>query len=676
MFRCLLIANRGEIACRVAATARRLGVHTVAVYSDADAGSAHVAACDEAIRIGAPAASDSYLNAERILAAAKASGAEAIHPGYGFLSENAAFAAACTGAGLAFVGPPADAIRAMGDKREAKRLMRQASVPLIPGYEGGDESLPELKAQAGVIGYPILIKAAQGGGGRGIRVVNEASQFEAALAACRREAMAAFADDHVLLERYLPAARHIEVQVFADRHGGCVYLHERDCSAQRRHQKVIEEAPAPGLSTRQRLLMGEAAVAAARAVGYEGAGTVEFLLVPDGGFFFMEMNTRLQVEHPVTEMITGQDLVEWQLRVAAGEPLPLPQDAIGLSGHAFEARIYAEDPDRDFLPATGRIAHLALPAHVAFCRHAPDAAGPDPALVRIDGAVRCGDDITAFYDAMVAKLIVWGPDRASALTGLREALRQVQLVGPANNVDFLLRLAESADFARSGIDTGWIGRELATLLAPDAQMQDLLLAAACARVLADESGAETSNPWSQRRGWRLNGLGARQLNLRTGPQERPQEHRVRVEYHPQALMLVLASGPAQLQMDSVGPTRMALRVAGQAVLADVIGNGGALHVFVGGRHRRFVPIDPMARAGLDEADEDRLCAPMPGKVIAVHATAGQQVARGQALMVIEAMKMEHTIVAPHDGLIEEVRYGVGDQVDEGTTLIALAEAAP
>jgi 3-methylcrotonyl-CoA carboxylase alpha subunit len=670
MFRCLLIANRGEIACRVAATARRLGIRTVAVYSDADAGSAHVAACDEAVRIGPPAAVDSYLHVERILAAARASGAQAIHPGYGFLSENAAFASACGAAGITFVGPPAEAIRAMGDKREAKRLMQQAAVPLIPGYEGSDEDLAELKRQAARIGFPVLIKAAQGGGGRGIRVVNAAAEFEPALVACRREALAAFADDRVLLERYLPAARHIEVQVFADRHGGCVYLHERDCSAQRRHQKVIEEAPAPGLDDAQRRRLGEAAVAAARAVSYVGAGTVEFLLVAGGRFYFMEMNTRLQVEHPVTEMITGQDLVEWQLRVAAGEPLPLSQAQIGAHGHSFEARIYAEDPERDFLPATGRIAHLALPAHVAFARHAADATGPDPAPVRIDAALRSGDEVTSYYDAMVAKLIVWGPDRAAALTALREALAQVQLVGPANNVDFLHRLASSRDFADTHIDTGWIGRELAALLAPDPQAQDLLLTAACARVLAEETGAESANPWSQRRGWRLNGIGTRRLSLRSGRQE----HEVGVEYRPEGIVLVLAPGRLELRIDRAEPTRLALRVAGAAVLADVIRDGEALHVFAGGHHQRFVPVDPMARAGAEEAGEDRLCAPMPGKVIALHAAVGQAVARGQALMVIEAMKMEHTIIAPHDGVVEEVRYRVGDQVAEGATLIALGEA--
>jgi len=445
MFNCLLIANRGEIACRIALTARRLGIRTVAVYSDADVGAAHLTACDEAIRIGSAAAGDSYLNVGHVLAAARASGAHAVHPGYGFLSENAQFALACERAGLIFVGPPAEAIRAMGDKREAKRLMRQAGVPLIPGYEGPDATAADLRLEAARIGYPVLIKAAQGGGGRGIRVVDAAGQFEAALAACRREALAAFSDDHVLLERYLPATRHIEVQVFADRHGGCVHLFERDCSAQRRHQKVIEEAPAPGLTDAQRLQIGDAAVAAARAVGYRGAGTVEFLLDDAGRFYFMEMNTRLQVEHPVTEMITGLDLVEWQLRVANGEALPLQQSQLQARGHAFEARIYAEDPERDFLPSTGVIRHLSLPAHVAFVRQAADATGPDPAPVRIDGAVREGSEVTPFYDAMVAKLITWGPDRARALEALRAALEQVQLVGPANNVDFLQRIAASAE---------------------------------------------------------------------------------------------------------------------------------------------------------------------------------------------------------------------------------------
>ncbi len=675
MFSSLLIANRGEIACRVAATARRLGIRTVAVYSDADAGSAHLAACDEAIPIGAAAAVDSYLNVDRILAAARASGAQAIHPGYGFLSENADFASACAAAGHVFVGPPPAAMRAMGDKRQAKSLMRQARVTLIPGYEGADADVKELLAQADRIGYPMLIKAAQGGGGRGIRRVDARDQFEAALDACRREAMAAFADDRVLLERFLPQARHVEVQVFADQHGQCIWLYERDCSAQRRHQKVIEEAPAPGLGEALRQRMGQAAVAAARAVGYVGAGTVEFLLAPGGEFYFMEMNTRLQVEHPVTEMITGLDLVEWQLRVAAGEPLPLAQAQIRAHGHAIEARIYAEDPEHDFMPAIGRIVHLALPAHVAFEGQARGAHGPDPAAVRIDAALRAGDPITPHYDAMVAKLIVWAPDRAGALQRLRQALQQVQLVGPANNVDFLQRIAASDEFGAGCIDTGWIGRAMDGLLAPDARVQPLLVAAASAWILAEEGHAATANPWSQPMGWRLNGVATRPLSLRTSPRGGG-ELNVVVEYPHHgsaAITLTLPSWRAPLQIESAGPMRLRLRVSGQAVDADVIRDGASLHVFVDGRHGRFVPVDAIARAGEVEASEDRLCAPMPGKVIAVHVTRGERVRRGQALLVIEAMKMQHTIVAPHDGIVEEVRYRIGDQVDEGEILASLSD---
>jgi len=669
MFRSLLIANRGEIACRVAATARRLGIRTVAVFSDADAGSAHVASCDQAIPIGAPAAAHSYLNIDALLAAARAGKVEAVHPGYGFLSENAAFAEACDAAGLVFVGPPSEAIRAMGDKREAKRLMRLALVPLIPGYEGEDEDPDELRAQARRIGFPLLIKAAMGGGGRGIRIVSQAADFDAALAACRREALAAFGDGRVLLERHLAAARHIEVQVFADCRGECVYLHERDCSAQRRHQKIIEEAPAPGLSAGQRRGMGEAAVAAARAVGYRGAGTVEFLLDAAGDFHFMEMNTRLQVEHPVTEMITGLDLVEWQLRVAAGEPLPLSQAQIAENGHAFEARIYAEDPQRDFLPSTGRIVHLSLPPHVAFSYRAPGATAGEPAPVRIDAALRCGDQVTPHYDAMIAKLITWGPDRATALAVLRDALRQVQLAGPANNVDFLQALAASGDFSDARIDTGWIGRELPALLAEQAQ-PDPWLAAACAQVLAEESASANADPWSQRRGWRLNGYGARHLNLRSGARQ----HAIRIEYRPHGAVLELASGALELQIESHAGAHLALRLGGQALQADVVRDGETLHAFVAGRHQRFLAIDPVAAAAEDEDGEDRLCAPMPGRVIAVHVSQGDRVARGQCLMVIEAMKMEHAVVAPHEGVVEELRFAVGDLVAEGATLIAIAPA--
>jgi 3-methylcrotonyl-CoA carboxylase alpha subunit len=667
MFRTLLIANRGEICCRVAATARRLGLATVAVYSDADAASAHVAACDRAIRVGGPAASDSYLRIDRMVAAARASGAEAIHPGYGFLSENAAFATACADAGLTFVGPPASAIQAMGDKRQAKQLMRAASVPLIPGYDGDDDSVATLRSQAARIGFPVLIKAAMGGGGRGIRVVTSSDEFEAALVSCRREALAAFGDDRVLLERYLPNPRHIEIQVFADQHGGCVWLGERDCSAQRRHQKVIEESPAPGLAPPQRLQMGRAAVTAARAVGYTGAGTVEFLVTAGGEFYFMEMNTRLQVEHPVTEMVTGLDLVEWQLRVAAGEPLPLQQDQVQVRGHSIEARVYAEDPERDFVPASGQVHHLALPAHVAFAVTASGAEGAEPAPVRIDSSIRPGDRVTPYYDAMIAKLIVWGIDREQALARLRQALQQTILVGLTNNVGFLYRLVCDAAFSSGRVDTGLIGREMASLTDPGDPFEPHPVAAALARVLVEEARAQNADPWSNRQGWRLNGTAARRIWLRCGAAQ----HEATIEYHAQGPHLVSGSWRARLAIDACEGTRLRLRLDQQVLVAEVVRDGDVLHVFTDGRHRGFTWVDPLGTVGQADQDEDRLIAPMPGKIIAIHASAGDRVQRGQLLLVMEAMKMEHSIVAPHDGAVERVRYRVGDQVEEGATLVEL-----
>jgi 3-methylcrotonyl-CoA carboxylase alpha subunit len=669
MFRTLLIANRGEIACRVAATARRLGIRTVAVFSDADAGAAHVAACDEAIRIGAAASSDSYLRIDRIVAAARAAGAEAIHPGYGFLSENAAFAVACADAGRVFVGPAPSAIHAMGDKRQAKQLMRAASVPLIPGYDGQDDSDVTLSAQAAQIGFPLAIKAALGGGGRGIRVVTAREEFDAALAACRREAQAAFGDDRVLLERYLPHPRHIEVQVFADQHGHCIWMTERDCSAQRRHQKVIEESPAPGLTPELRIRLGQAAVTAARAVGYVGAGTVEFLLMPGGEFYFMEMNTRLQVEHPVTEMVTGLDLVEWQLRVAAGEALPLTQGQVPQDGHAIEARIYAEDPQRDFMPGTGLIRFLALPPHVAFSVRAGAAASGDTAPVRVDSAVRAGDWVTPYYDAMIAKLIVWGADRQQALARIREALQRTLIVGLASNVDFLLRLADSAEFSSGRVDTGLIGRQIEQLTDPGDPFEAQAVAAAVVFLLAEEVRTQTANPWSNRQGWRLNGVAARGLTLRNGL---AQQH-VTVEYHVDGPHLDAGSWRAPLRIDAGEGSTLRFALADRVMTADVVRDGAALHVFAGGRHRSYTLLDPLAMAGGADQDEDRLCAPMPGKIIAIHASNGDRVRRGQLLLVMEAMKMEHSILAPHDGVVEQLRYRVGDQVEEGATLVSLHE---
>jgi len=494
MFNKILIANRGEIACRVASTARQLGVRTVAVYSDADASARHVALCDEAVRLGPPPARESYLRGDLMIAAARATGAQAIHPGYGFLSENENFAQACGDAGIVFIGPPAKAIFAMGNKSEAKALMARAGVPLVPGYHGADQDPALLKREADRIGYPVLIKASSGGGGKGMRIVRAAAEFAAALESCTREAVASFGDARVLIEKYLDRPRHIEIQVFADGHGHCVYLFERDCSVQRRHQKIIEEAPAPGMSAERRRAMGEAAVAAAQAVGYVGAGTVEFITetvgAARGTFYFMEMNTRLQVEHPVTEMIVGHDLVAWQLRVASGEPLPVRQEELRIHGHALEARIYAENPDRGFLPAIGTLHYLAQPAAVEFSGQT----NVPPAPVRIDAGVRAGDVISAHYDPMIAKLITWGEDRAQAMARMRAALADVHIVGVANNVDFLGRLIDNPSFAAADLDTGLIERERAHLFAAAPPLPLEWLALACARVRLDDDAAADGDP--------------------------------------------------------------------------------------------------------------------------------------------------------------------------------------
>ena len=515
MFKKILIANRGEIACRVAATARRMGIKTVAVYSEADAKAKHVLACDEAVLIGGPAPKDSYLQWQRILDAAKATGAQAVHPGYGFLSENEDFAKACEANGLVFIGPSAAAILAMGLKAESKRLIEKAGVPLVPGYHGADQDAALLKREAERIGFPVLIKASAGGGGKGMRAVFSAEEFDAALASCKREAINSFGDDAVLIERYVQRPRHVEIQVFGDNFGDCVYLFERDCSVQRRHQKVLEEAPAPGMSEARRQAMGEAAVAAAKAVNYSGAGTVEFIcehdFVESGRFYFMEMNTRLQVEHPVTEAITGQDLVEWQLRVAAGEPLPLKQDELRMHGHAIEARICAENPEAGFLPATGALTVARWPEHVAFER----------GLVRIDAGVGEGDAISPFYDSMVAKLIVWGEDRAQALARLDAALRDTHIVGLQTNVAFLRRCAATDSFANADLDTALIEREKDALFGQAGLPLDITAAAVVAHKLAAEAQLQGADPWSRRDGWRMYGASARRFDLRVGESSLP-----------------------------------------------------------------------------------------------------------------------------------------------------------
>jgi 3-methylcrotonyl-CoA carboxylase alpha subunit len=662
MFKKILIANRGEIACRVAATARRMAIQSVAVYSDADAGAKHVGFCDEAVHIGGSAPKDSYLRWERIIEAAKATGAEAIHPGYGFLSENEEFAQACAAAGLVFIGPPASAIKAMGLKAESKQLMEKAGVPLVPGYHGSDQDPALLKREADRIGYPVLIKASAGGGGKGMRAVDKSEDFEAALASCKREAINSFGDDAVLVEKYAQRPRHIEIQVFGDTHGNYVYLFERDCSVQRRHQKVLEEAPAPGMTEAMRKQMGEAAVAAARAVNYVGAGTVEFIVEQraDGSmnFFFMEMNTRLQVEHPVTEAITGLDLVEWQLRVASGEKLPLAQEQLRITGHAIEARICAETPDNNFLPATGTLHVYKKPVHTAFER----------GQVRVDDGVREGDAISPYYDSMVAKLIVHGATREEALARLDDALAQTRIVGLSTNVQFLRYVVRSPSFAQANLDTALIPREEAVLFKQEPVGLAMAAAAAVAKQLLDERAVEGADPFSRRDGWRSHGLVQRRFEF---------------EFHGEAAKALLTyghDGALHLALGEVaGPLVFAetaqgidIQFAGQRMTAAVYAQGELDHVFTARGATQILSIDLLAHAGEAQAEGGRLTAPMPGKVVSFAVKAGDKVSKGQPLAVMEAMKMEHTIAAPADGVVQELLYAPGDQVNEGAELLKIA----
>jgi 3-methylcrotonyl-CoA carboxylase alpha subunit len=671
MFKKILIANRGEIACRVAATARRMGVRTVAVYSDADATARHLSACDEAVHIGGSAPKDSYLRWEQIIEAAQATGAQAIHPGYGFLSENEQFARACADAGLVFIGPPPSAIQAMGLKAESKQLMEKAGVPLVPGYHGANQDGALLQAEADRIGYPVLIKASAGGGGKGMRAVEQAADFAAALASCKREAINSFGDDAVLIEKYVQRPRHIEIQVFGDTQGNYVYLFERDCSVQRRHQKVLEEAPAPGMTEAMRRQMGGAAVAAARAVKYVGAGTVEFIVEQrDGGemnFFFMEMNTRLQVEHPVTEAITGLDLVEWQLRVAFGEPLPKRQDELKIGGHAIEARICAENPDNNFLPATGRLDVARWPSHVAFRRNADGESFHDAAPVRIDAGFGEGDTISPFYDSMIAKLIVHGDTREQALARLDEALAQTHIVGLATNVQFLRHVVRSRSFAQANLDTALIPREEAVLFNQEPLGLPLAGAAAIAQALLHEQAEQGSDPFSRRDGWRSHGLNVRRFEF-----EFHGEHaKAQLTYlHDGALSLTVGdvSGPLKFAATTDG---IDIEYAGQRCVAAVYANGETDHVFSARGATQIVNLDLLAHAGEGQADAGRLTAPMPGKVVSFAVKAGDKVVKGQALAVMDAMKMEHTIAAPIDGVVAELMYAPGDQVAEGAELLSL-----
>jgi len=644
MFAKILIANRGEIACRVIAAARASGIRTVAVYSDADRGARHVALADEACQIGPAAARESYLSIDAILAAARATGAEAIHPGYGFLSENEDFARACAAAGVVFIGPTPEAIAAMGDKAAAKRLMEKAGVPLVPGYHGEKQEADFLAAEAARIGFPVLIKASAGGGGKGMRIVPDAKGFGAALESARREAQSAFGEDTVLIEKYLERPRHIEVQVFGDTHGNVVHLFERDCSVQRRHQKVLEEAPAPGFSKREEI--AKAAVAAAKAIAYTGAGTVEFIVGADGAFYFMEMNTRLQVEHPVTELITGLDLVQWQFAVAAGKPLPLKQNEIQMKGHAIEARIYAENPEKGFLPSTGTLRHLVFPSEPA----------------RVDTGVREGDAITPHYDPMIAKVICWGEDRVTALGRLRAALAGTEIIGVASNVAFLGRVAASRAFSSGEVDTGLIERCRAELFpAAAGASDDELAAAALAELRLEEAQAaarasasgDRHSPWSTVDGWRLNLGSHHEIAFADGGAIR----KVQIHFSPEGPRLSVDGR----ELPEPAPRHRAVR------------DGADWHLFRDGAHRVLRLHGEHAAAGADEV-AGSLAAPMPGKVLQVLVKPGAEVAKGAPLLVLEAMKMEHTITAPRDGKVKEILYGAGDQVLEGAELLRLEPA--
>jgi 3-methylcrotonyl-CoA carboxylase alpha subunit len=679
MFEKILIANRGEIACRVASTAKRMGIKTVAVYSDADAQAKHVQVCDEAVHIGGSAPKDSYLRWERILQAAKDTGAQAVHPGYGFLSENEDFAKACAAAGLVFIGPPASAILAMGLKAESKQLMEKAGVPLVPGYHAADQDPALLQREADRIGYPALIKASAGGGGKGMRVVNSSAEFADALASCKREAINSFGDDAVLIEKYVQRPRHIEIQVFGDTHGNCVYLFERDCSVQRRHQKVLEEAPAPGMTEALRKQMGEAAVAAAKAVKYVGAGTVEFIVEqtaydkPESmKFYFMEMNTRLQVEHPVTEAITGLDLVEWQLRVASGEPLPLQQSDLRIHGHAIEARICAENPDNNFLPATGTLAVYRKPKCSSFELANTSSAGGS---VRIDDGVREGDSISPFYDSMVAKLIVHGDTREQALARLDEALSQTRIVGLTTNVQFLRHIIRTDSFATAKLDTALIQREDKALFGQEAVGLPLAAASVVAHTLHQEQAQVGHDPFSQRDGWRAYGVATRAFGF---------------NFHGASYTAVLSylhDGVLQLAVgegDDVVSGTLVWRAEADAlhvsfadhtarvqVFIEAQAHEEVAHVFAPQGATRITVVDALAHAGETQEAGGRLTAPMPGKVVSFAVAAGDKVKAGQPLAVMEAMKMEHTIAAPADGEVLELLYAPGDQVAEGEELLKL-----
>ncbi|WP_028302386.1 acetyl/propionyl/methylcrotonyl-CoA carboxylase subunit alpha [Oceanospirillum beijerinckii] len=666
MFNKILIANRGEIACRVIRTAHRLGIRCVAIYSEADANAMHVAMADEAVCVGPAPSKDSYLKMDTILEVAKQTGAQAIHPGYGFLSENAPFVQKCQDAGIVFIGPPASAIEAMGSKSAAKRIMEEANVPLVPGYHGEDQDPALLKRHSDEMGYPVLLKATAGGGGKGMRVVWAADEFDSALDAAKREAMNGFADDTMLVEKYLTKPRHVEIQVFCDKHGNSVYLAERDCSVQRRHQKVVEEAPAPGMSDELRKAMGEAAVRAAEAIGYEGAGTVEFLLDEDGSFYFMEMNTRLQVEHPVTELITGQDLVEWQLKAASGQTLPLSQDDVQINGHAVEVRIYAEDPDNDFLPATGKLEYLRTPEENRY--------------VRVDTGVREGDEVSIYYDPMIAKLIVWDENRDRAMQRMSQALAEYRIAGMKTNTHFLKRLIDNTAFRAAELDTGFIEKHEEDLFSAalgnnrggSHSANPLALAALYTLLKQGQQrqteavhSHDTTSPWHQFNGWRLNEEPALAVRFKVDDEEKSvqvnwlnQGYRLSIDGH-----IVIADGKLEddvLKASFNGHNR-------NAFVAELAGH---ITVFTDQGAFECQWLHPDLDNHEFEEEGGSLTAPMNGSIVAVLVAAGQKVTKGTSLVIMEAMKMEHTITASSDGTVTEIFYQAGDLVEGGADLLA------
>jgi 3-methylcrotonyl-CoA carboxylase alpha subunit len=654
----VLIANRGEIACRIIRTLKRMGIRSVAVYSEADRNALHVAMADAAYEIGAAPPRESYLNQANILKAAKESGAEAIHPGYGFLSENAGFAEACAKAGVIFIGPPVAAIRAMGSKSEAKALMEKAGVPLVPGYHGADQSPKVLQVAADKIGYPVLIKASAGGGGKGMKVAASAAEFKDALESAQREAKNAFGDDRVLVEKYLTQPRHIEAQIFGDSHGNIIHLFERDCSIQRRHQKVIEEAPAPGLSPERRAAIGKAAVEAGKAVGYVGAGTVEFIAEGEN-FYFMEMNTRLQVEHPVTEAITGLDLVEWQIKVARGEKLPKGQGDLAINGHAMEVRLYAEDPAKDFLPQTGSLHHLRFPEDA-----------------RVDSGIRCGDAVSIHYDPMIAKIITHGADRAEAIARLRRALAATEVGGLATNLDFLQAILRQPDFASGKVDTGFIERHRAELL-PEAQPLPVnaLALAALAVLRAGERDAATQasdphSPWARLPGWRVNRDAYSDLIFQHGEATLT----VRAHYRGGNYALALPDGAVEAEATLEIDGAISARIGSARCKGRVVRRDSECLVFLDGATYRLTLIDPRRPSAAGAATTGKILAPMPGTVTKMLVAAGAAVTKGAVLAIVEAMKMEHAVKAPRDGKVKAVNFSAGDQVADGAELLVLEDA--